>query len=266
MAGRRPGSPNDFRVGNAGVAIAVFLFLAACIGFIAVMVVAGQRARNTRIAVNFGDESTPASAFATLDLPDGGEIAAASARDDEASVRGHPAAVSEHTGAVRRSHPNLPMPNIMVNGKSITRGTTTFAAPEAVRGEKVLVISDVVPYPAAAEQAIQRLQAAGFKVLGNFPGNKAEEVDLQSQLDLEAAAKQVRGLSPLTTDDTQQALGEWVASEELGLLVWFSRVDPGKPAVQAHLFSPMSAPGADDEEKDAARAAMMAGVRAMKGE
>src|SRR5262249_50485088 len=151
-------------------------------------------------------------------------------------------------------HPNLPLPHIMVNGKSVTRGGRVLPASGPVHGERVLVISDVVPYPGPAEQAIRRLQEAGFTVLGNFPGNQVEEIDLQHQLDLEAAAKQVRGLSPLTADDTQQSLGEWVASEDLGLLVWFSRIDPAKPAVQAHLFAPISDAGADDEEKDAARA------------
>jgi hypothetical protein len=116
------------------------------------------------------------------------------------------------------------------------------------------------------DRSIRRLNEAGFTVLGNYPDNKAEEADLQEQLDLEAAAKQVRALAPLESEDTKRALGEWVASEDLSLLVWFARPDPAKPRVLAHLIAPAAPAGADREQIGASRAVMDVGMRALRPE
>src|SRR5207237_1518258 len=132
-------------------------------------------------------------------------------------------------------------------------------ASSGVRGAKVLVVSDVVPFPGDAQRAIERLRSAGFVVLGNYPGQKGEEADLQEQLNVEASVKGVRGLAPLSASDVRAALCSWVSGQEgLSLLVWFSREDPAKPAVQANIFGPRL-------ESGRGREALDAGVRAVRG-
>lgn len=267
MAERRRGR-SDFRVMNAGVVTALFLFFCVMGGL--VLVAWGLRARpgDLHMSMNYGDDQTPASGFATLDLPDGDGSATVPTvqRSNDTFANDAVTHMARKLNELKSRHPRLPLPHVVINKKPVAQDEgAAFEMPASIKGEKVLVISDVVPYPPAVSRAIQRLTDAGFTVLGNYPENKAEEVDLQQQLDLEAAAKQLRALSPLDADDTQRSLGEWTESEGLGLLVWFNKPDPAKAGVQAHVFSPQTAPGADAKTWDAGTAALRVGVRVLRG-
>jgi hypothetical protein len=258
MKGRRKAVAGDFSPINAGVAIAVMLFLAVCVGVAALMLSWGTR---RHLVTTYSDDG---AAFATVNL-DGIDGMAAELRDQAKAAAEEMHASAEKVKAAAQAHRRLRThPRVQVDGQTVSPDAPPAAAPaESVDGAKALVVSDVVPFPEAAVKTVERLKAAGFLVLGNYPGNKAEEADIQEQLDLEANVKQIRGLTPLTADDLRQSLCRFVAEEDLGLLVWFSREDPAKPAVQAHLFAASTGPG---EENEKSKAALQAGIRAVQGE
>ena len=90
--------------------------------------------------------------------------------------------------------------------------------------------------------------------------------DSDHQVELEAAAKGVRGLGRLDAADVSEHIGTWLADhDELSLLVWFSRTDPEKPAVQAYVFAPAAQSDADPEDIAAARDEMRAAASAVAG-
>lgn len=243
MTGRRKAARGDFSTMNAGVAIAVLLFVGACVAFVTLMVAMGGRGKNVRVVTNYGDEQTAALAYAVGDLPDVGVAAGA----DVPVGRG---------------------PRIEINGVTMPASAPVPPPlpPATMHGEKVLVITDVIPSTPAINTAIERLAAAGFEVLGNYPGNPAEEADVQEQLDLEVQAKQARGLGLLDAADTTERLSAWLADEtDLSLLVWFARVDPQGGAVKYFVVSPRQDPGAGERDKSGARAALNAGMVALQG-
>lgn len=254
MTGRRRRAAGDFRTFNGGVVLAVLIFLAGCIGLATMILWSGSR----RPIMAIGPTDRGGLAFMVMDLPEG-ESVEAHIRDTANAIRAAVERTTARNGRVRTGRPDLPAPRVVVNGEEV--GGT----PVTVSGEKVLVISDVVPQPTSVERAIKRLRDAGFTVLGNYPDNPAEEPDLQEQLDLEAAAKQVRGLSPLTAEDTRRELADWVIANNLDLLVWFTRVDPAKPAVQAHFFSAAEARNIDRDTRADARNLVGTGMQVMRG-
>jgi hypothetical protein len=79
--------------------------------------------------------------YASLDLPEKFDAAAA-----------HP----------RRS------PRVIVNGAVVQKTSGML-----VQGKRALIMSDIVPLTSGMEGAIDRLEKAGFVVMGNYAGNKA---------------------------------------------------------------------------------------------
>jgi hypothetical protein len=240
MSGRRKPSGGDFKLINAGVSMAALLFLAAVGAFVLLLLnVNGGRGRQVHF-IQGADGQT----FAMIELPDAGAIAE-SVRSAASEAK---AELKERAEALK----GVRGPRVQVNGTLVSGDEAAV-----VEGERVLVISDVTPLPAALESAVARLKETGFEVLGNYPGNEAEELDQQHQLDLEAAARQLRGLAPLSAPDVRDLLREWVAQEGLDLLVWFDKSDPAKPTVRANFFPAM--------DGDHATAVLSAGLRAVRG-
>jgi glutaredoxin len=224
MRDRRRGSPGDFKTLNAGVAIAVLLFF-AIIGGLAMLLFAVGKPSLVRVAATPSDGATPGVAYAygDLDAADGATVAAASTKNGKT-----PRGSAMH-------------PRIVINGHEVGGGTSVPDVKDVAEGEQVLVISDIQPTTPAINAAIDRLKAAGFVVLGNYPGNNSEEVDLQQQLDLEVSAKAARGLGQLDSDDVSSHLSDWVtAHPDLALLVWFTRTDPNTQAVKFSVIAPRS--------------------------
>lgn len=226
MRERRRSSPSDFKTMNAGVAMAVLVFFAV-IGGLGMLLFAVSKPGSVRVTRIWNDGPTPGMAYAYGDLSD----------TDGAAVS--PVAAAMKDGKPSRA--GAAHPRIVINGHEVGSGITMPNVRDVAEGEQVLVISDIQPTTPAINAAIDRLKAAGFVVLGNYPGNNSEEVDLQQQLDLEVAAKAARGLGQLDSDDVSAHLSDWVAEHpDLALLVWFTRTDPNTQAVKFSVVAPRS--------------------------
>jgi hypothetical protein len=247
MNGRRKAANGDFNPVNGGVIFAAFLFVAACAGLSGLVWMARESGRDDSAQVVNDGDGTPNGSYAQFDLPD---------------VPPMPPAVEIENGHVKVGNSQLPSPRIVINGTEVGSaagvGGDEFGA---VSGKKVLVISDVVPSTTSINSAIDRLRSAGFDVIGNIAGVSDDGEHL---VELEAAAKGVRGLGQLDAVDVKEHLAGWLSSEEeLSLLVWFSRANPERPSIQAYVIAPCQDAEADEETVSAARTAMRAAVTAV---
>ncbi len=226
MLGRRRNGSGDFQTFNLGVGGAVLVFLILAGAFIAFLM--SQRLSIAPVASE-SMEPTPNLDYASLELPDA----------DQSPSFG--AAHADGRGTVaQRMNQALPGPHVVINGVTVgSHGSKTITS----RGEKALIVSDVVPLTPGMTAAINRLHDAGFVVLGNYPGNTASAEETAEQDSLAAQARGVRNVGPLTAPDTSEALSRWVADQDdVDLLVWFARPDPQKGSVEAYLYSPRHDP------------------------
>lgn len=262
MAGRRGRVPGEFQPLNAGVGFAAFMFVGMCIA--ATVLVASWRSSRSITSVG----PVPGVSFAHFDIPDAGDMPEpptppAPAGDLGAAIREAQDAMREAaTSAVVKSNKGLPAPRIIINGATVDGGAPLAATPMA-HGERVLVISDVVPATAGINAAVGRLREAGFEILGNVPGAAEDQT---TEIELEATAKGIRGLARLDDSEAAENLSRWLAdSGEVELLVWFTRVEPEKPGVQCFVYSPLHEQGDDQEIVNSSRAVLKTGVWAVTG-
>jgi hypothetical protein len=240
---------------NLGVGFAAFLFVALCVGMV-VLMMAWRRERGSHVVIQRSDGIVPGLAYASIDLPD--------------DFPGHPEQVSQRVvgsghpaGTARVGNKALPSPRIVIDGVVLTPGAPP--PPVGVNGQKALVVSDVVPVTSGIAAAITRLHDAGFVVLGNYPGNTAGAEESREQDELAASARAIRNLAPLSAPDTSELLSIWVADQpDLSLLVWFTKPDPEKSAVQAYVFSPWHDPNKGEGVPPSERTTLQSALGALR--
>jgi serine/threonine protein kinase len=203
---------------NFGVLLSAFVFIAMLVGLV------GYLAKRPGTLTFSFDEGEPAhDSFSMLtELPEFPPVAPTSPASpsapsaNEVGANAQPA--SSASPAMHVSNPARPAPRVVVSGVP--------AIPErdlAIKGQRLLVISDVQPHTPAIAGAIERLRAAGLEVQGNFANNPASPEQLQKQLDREAEAKMTRALSPIDDESLRARLSDWLSSSDLAGLVWFAR-------------------------------------------
>jgi hypothetical protein len=203
MAGRRP-ARGDFRTMNAGVGLALLLFVGVCIAFVLLFLAVLQRPAVRIVRESTGSE--PTLAYASGDL-------VAEAGDGRSG------------GSVKVSSASRPMPRVVVNGVEVgAAGASAETVRGLGKGQRVLVISEVQPLPAAAVAATERLRTAGFELMGNIPGNAARKEQVQEQLSLAAEAQMVRAMRDLEAPDLSREVSHWLAEgRRAEALLWFGR-------------------------------------------
>jgi hypothetical protein len=216
MSQRRGKGQKEYSTFNAGVAASVLVFVAISLVFAAFMVLVGWNSTQVRVS---GPSSEMPLLYADGTLPD---------------VTISAATPAGGTVNVQIGRPNQPTPQVRVQGAAAPlpvppapRAVVSSAAPvdwNAAQGQRILVVNELQPAPAPVLSALERMSAAGFILMGNYPGNTADDLVLQEQLILEAEVKLERGLGLLDSPDVAMGLSEWIAStEDVDLLVWFGR-------------------------------------------
>ncbi|MDX2017323.1 MAG: hypothetical protein SFY95_06745, partial [Planctomycetota bacterium] len=129
---------------------------------------------------------------------------------------------------------------------------------EALRAGAVALVIDVTgpttpEERALAEGAARRLREAGFRVLGNYPGNDKAEVPIAMQIELVAdLIKSVAGLPD--TNVGRDRLREWLSKKPSGVetVVWLRRpIAPDGSTSEPVYFVASRLVGPESDERDA---------------
>jgi hypothetical protein len=226
MSGRgRKGS--DFHVFNGGVVGAVALFMIAILGAAALML--AVRGRNLRIVRSTGPTG---QTFVSIDLPGMDGVFVPPPTPAQGA---HPVPPIPPRFAV--VNPNRPAPRVVVNGHSEADYFDQLPL-VSVKGHRVLIVSDIQPMTPSVTGTLERLESAGFTLLGNLPGAHQDEDVRAEQEELEASVKMVRGLGQLDSPDVSSHLSHWIAEQDgLNLLVWFARSED-QARERCYIFAP----------------------------
>jgi hypothetical protein len=233
---QRRGAQREFSTFNTGVSASVLVFMSICLIFAAFMVMVGRN-KTTVVRIPAAQSETPLL-YAHGMLPDFSMTAASGGE----------------TVSIQIGRPERPAPRVRVQGVQAPVPPAPPSPPgpgtaaEATRGQRVLIVSDAQPAPHAVVSALARMSDAGFLLLGNYPGNPADDRLLEGQLRLEAEAKMVRGLGQLDSPDVSLELSQWIAAnDDVDLLVWFGRTGNEKGPTRYWVYR---APDPDDEHRD----------------
>lgn len=213
---RRAHQAGEFRAVNPGVVVALLVLVAAAVAVVLVFFTYGVRRATVRNLASYGPEHPMGLSFAEISLPEATGLAPAG------TVRPpQPPALP----ASSVSRPHVPAPMVVVTDRGQRTASTAQRDSEPWR---VLVVSDVQPPTGAITAAVERLQSAGFLLVGNYPGNGAGEATMARELDLVASARRARELGRLDAEDVRAGLSRWLSEQDLPLLVWFER-DASEP-------------------------------------
>ncbi len=208
---RRSASRGSHKPVNFGVLFASLVFVALIVGLVNYL-----SKRPDGLTFTFGDDEPTHDAFSMLaELP---EIEPPSPAAAPTTDPGEVIPASSPPPPVRVSDPSRPSPRVVVSGVAAPTDPSL-----AIKGQRVLIISDVQPHTPAIASAIERLRASGLDLQGNYAGNPASPERLQKQLDLDAEAKMVRALAPLDDPTLGARLSDWLGGSDLSGLVWFAR-------------------------------------------
>jgi serine/threonine protein kinase len=243
IASRRGGHP-DFTSMNRGVSASVMVFMAIFLLFAAFMVMMGRGKAPVVRLVTGGSPAPTLYAHGQLG-------------EEMLPVLAH----QTSSASVRVARSDRPSPRVVVDGVPLSAAGSDVTT----GGRRVLVINDA-PTPAAPiGAAINRLASSGFVLLGNYPGNAADEEAINAQIDLTAQAHRVREVGRLDSPDVSLKLSQWVAArEEVDLLLWFEREggEPDSPLVY-WLFRPAAVNG--HALNDASKTSFQAASQALSG-
>jgi hypothetical protein len=229
VSGRRRAGGSEFKTMNAGVGVALLLFVAVVLAFGLMVSMIGKRGI-VRI-VTTGVTGGPSTRYAS------GDLAVVRGPETRASSR-EPRAGA----AVTAGSPGSASPRVILNGVEVGRGGArgeargVTATPGA--GRRVLVISDLRPLPESVTATITKLRGSGFELVGNYPGNPASDGALDEQLQLAAEGQMVRAMRDLDAPDLTKEISSWLAEHGgVDALLWFGRGDaPG--SARFHIFTP----------------------------
>lgn len=232
MAGRRQGGGkgSDFHVFNGGVVGAVALFMIAIFGAAAFMF--AVRGKNVRIVRSTGPDG---QVFVSVDLP-----GMPGTNGRFVPMPPEVPSPNDNDGHITFSDPSRPGPRIVVNSSTVGASSTLGAEhlPFNVKGHRVLVVSDIQPMSPSVTSTLDRLESAGFSLIGNLPGSQLDEETRAEQEELEASVKMVRGLGQLDAPDISSHISHWIADQQdLNLLVWFVRSED-QTRERCYIFGP----------------------------
>ncbi len=205
---------------NPGVAAALFVFLGGCVALVGGIVFMASDGGYSKRVSEFDRDGM--RYFAQVDLPP--------APPPPAHAPHEAAPVSP---ALVVNDPRRPVRVELLSPAA----ATPVEATALLVTDAGAILADTTAR--AIDSAVQRLGAAGFTLIGNFPGNPTPTEEMEDQLKLDEAVRTVRGVTPLDSPDAREILGSWLADgRDAEVIIWLEPSPRSPTGVTAYTFYP----------------------------